>query len=433
MADRRAQDRRFNMSEAVDPLTIAALGAHGDGIATGADGETVFVPYALPGERWHLDGETGEASLVTPAADRAEARCPHYTRCGGCIAQHMPDALYRDWKRGLVTNALSRAGLEVAVAPLLESPAASRRRAALTAKRTLRGIALGFHARASHDVVDIEHCAILHPAIADRLDALRAIALHLAFKKDPLRLLVVATRGGLSVDISGTSEQPDAEARAALADIAQSGGIVRLVVDGRDVVEFTAPEIDVDGVAVRLPDRVFLQATEAAEAEMTRLVTEACGRAKRVADLFCGIGTFALALSRSARVSAFDNAPDAISALTNAHRNATHRKPVTAQVRDLFREPLSRRELADFDAVVFDPPRAGAKDQATSLAKSDVPVVVGVSCNPATFARDAAILVDGGYTLEQVTPIDQFVFSEHVEVVGVFRKPPRRKRLGQRR
>lgn len=418
-----------------NPLTIGieALGALGDGVAEGSDGMPIYVPFALPGETWSFDVESGDAALLTLAPDRTAPRCPHYMECGGCLAQHMPAHLYLDWKRELVQSALDRAGITCAVDPLVAAPANSRRRATLTAWRRVGGVALGFHARGAHHVVDIEHCAILSPAIAERLEILRELVRHLKQGPEPFRLMVVATRSGLSVDIQGAASEPDAETRAMLADIARRGGVVRLGVNAADVVEFAPPDIDVDGVVVRLPDHVFLQASAEAEAAMVARVTEACGKAKRVADLFSGIGTFALALTRTAHVSAFDSEAAAIAALEAAHKASTQRKPVAAKVRDLFREPLSRKELEPFDAVVFDPPRAGAKDQAASIARSDVPTVVGVSCNPATFARDARVLVDGGYSLETVTPIDQFVFSEHVELIAVFRKPARRKRLGQRR
>lgn len=405
---------------------------HGDGVGAAPNGDDpVFIPFALPGETWALDAD-GAVECLSPHEDRQPDRCSHFMACGGCIAQHMPEDLYLAWKRGLVVAALARVGLDMTVAPMAAMPLAGRRRAIFTAERQQGNVRFGFHARASHDVVDVKDCAIVTPAIHERLDALRNLAETLTAERGRIRLQVIAARAGLSVSVSGDAVKPDAGLRADLAACSAKHGIARLVCNSDDIVAAAPPTVTIDDVAVPIPDETFLQATAEAEAAMTEAVTGALTRARRIADLFSGLGTFALALSRSAQVTAFDSDRAAVAALTRACAGAMGRKPVTATVRDLFREPLGRRELSNFDGLVFDPPRAGAKEQAERIAASDIPDVVAVSCNPTTFARDARILVDGGYAFEAVTPIDQFVFTEHVEVVGVFRKP-RRKHGGRRR
>ena len=397
-------------------VKIERIGARGDGVADTASGP-VFVPAALPDETWQLTDGAAPICLE-PAPDRQEPRCPHFGVCGGCIAQHMPDSMYLNWKRRLVVDALAAQNIEAVVTETAACPPASRRRAALSAVRTANGIVLGFHARATNTIVDIQHCAILTPGIMTRIDGLRAVAELLAPPRGELRIVVLETRAGLDIAVADSAQKLDPAMSASLSRVAEANGIARLIVDGRDVVQFIRPALVVDEVEVMPPASVFLQASEAAERVLIDRTVAAAGKAKRVADLFCGIGTFALALARKARVFAADSDGDAIAALEAAWRGTERRKPIETRVRDLFREPLSRKELEPFDAVVFDPPRAGAKAQAEMLAKSKVPVIAAVSCNPATFARDARILIDGGYKLEAVTPVDQFVWSEHVELVA---------------
>ncbi|MEO1266104.1 MAG: methyltransferase, partial [Pseudomonadota bacterium] len=292
---------------------------------------------------------------------------------------------------------------------------------------------LGYHARASHDLVDITVCPILVPAIADALDGLRSLARMLALADGRLKVGVTATDVGLDVHVNGAGNAPDADLSARLAAHAQATGIARLIVDNTDIVQFAAPRIAVDNVDIPVPTGVFLQAAAPAEAVMIAAVCDAVGKARDVADLFCGVGTFALPLSRTAKVTAIDGESRAIAALDAAKRNTQGRKAVTARVRDLFREPLSRKELEPFEAVVIDPPRAGAKAQSEALAKSEVGRIAAVSCNPATFARDAEILAAGGYDLAWVQPIDQFVYAPHVELVAAFMRPDEKRRGGKGR
>lgn len=388
------------------------------------------MPFALPGETWLQSTAAGitryaQAPQSTPSPDRVTPVCRHFGTCGGCVAQHMAPRLYSEWKRGIVVEAFRQRGLDADVGPLASVAAHSRRRAAFTAVRAGSHIHLGYHERASHIVCDITSCPVLAPAIEAALPSLKVIAgLVLSNgKADEMRIMVTLAKHGLDVTITGAGRKIDARGRIEAIGLAQKAGIQRLIVDGDSVLAGAIPVVTVSGVDVALPDQTFLQAVPEAEVYIAKLVmTGVSGlKAKKasVADLFCGLGTFTFAIAKSARVFAVDGDTAAIAALSAAAKHVQGIKPIEARRRDLFRDPLSERELRDFDAAVLDPPRAGAAAQVATLAKSKVPVVIMVSCNPATLARDVRTLVDGGYKLGPVTPIDQFLWSAHVEVVAV--------------
>jgi 23S rRNA (uracil1939-C5)-methyltransferase len=402
-----------------DELDIAALGAQGDGIAETGAGR-VYVAFALPGERVAA-GVTGVPRLLSaPSADRQTPVCRHFGMCGGCVAQHMGDRLYAEWKRDIVVAALRQRGLAPDVAALRRVPPGTRRRAVLTARRQGRSIALGYHRRKSLDLVDIEECPVLAPEIRARLPALRAIAA--ALPAPAVRFTVLSTPAGLDVAVEAGGSRLQPATAAAIARIVTQHRLARIAIDGNIVVERAAPALNTSGVNVPVPPGAFVQAAEEAERVMAGLIVGAAGAAGRVADLFCGVGTFTFDLARRARVLALDRDQAAVAALAAGVRRAQGLRPIETKVRDLFRTPLSAEELQGFDAVVFDPPRAGALSQARQLARSHVPTVVAVSCDPGTLARDARLLVDGGYAIESVTPIDQFLFSAHVETVAVLRR-----------
>ena len=407
------------MTTRAQEVDIARLGAQGDGIADTADGPR-YVPFALPGERVRVSGPGFPELLSAPNPERREPPCRHFGTCGGCVAQHMSEPLYESWKRGIVVEALRQHGLDVEVAPLRRVAPGSRRRAVLTARRERGAIILGYHRRRSHDLFAVEECPVLQPAIVSRLAGLRAIATQLVGRE--IRLTLLATPAGLDVTANGAGARPDARASAELARLAAGHGIARICVDGGTIVEHARPALTMGGAGVEPPPGAFVQAVAEAETEMVRLVVTAAAKAKRVADLFCGIGTFTFPLARRARVLAVDDNEEAVGALAVAARHAQGLKPIETKVRDLFRIPLSPKEVEGFDAVVLDPARSGAEAQARQLARSRVPVAICVSCNPGTLARDARILLDGGYVLESVTPIDQFLFSAHVEAIAVFRR-----------
>ncbi|HXF53990.1 MAG TPA: class I SAM-dependent RNA methyltransferase [Hyphomicrobiaceae bacterium] len=399
---------------------ISRLGAAGHGIAEGPAGP-VYVRGGLPGE-WVLAEVSGRwgrlVHPVQPSADRVQAVCPHFGTCGGCAAQHMNATLYRSWKQEAVGAAFAHRGLEANIAPLQPIPAGTRRRAVFTVGGGPHGARLGYREEGSHALVDIEVCPILVPAIAQALPALREVASVALVAGASGRMTVTATPAGLDVALDSEGLETGVAARAALADVAERHRIARLTLNDDLVAMRAQPTLSFGGTAVALPPGAFVQAVAESEAVMTDLIRGAAGKAKRLADLFCGIGTFTLPLARKARVLAVDGDGAAIAALKNAALRPGL-KPVEARVRDLLRAPLSPIELESFEAVIFDPPRAGAKAQAEALARSRVPLVIAVSCNPATLARDARILVEGGYCIERVVPIDQFVFSAQVEAVAI--------------
>jgi 23S rRNA (uracil1939-C5)-methyltransferase len=413
---------------ATQALTIERIGAHGDGVTETPDGP-VFVPFALPGEVWlppsAANPATAQSPRSTPNPGRVVPECPHFGACGGCVAQHMDAHVYANWKRGVVIEAFRQRGLDAEVGALINVGSHSRRRATFTAVRTAAGIHLGYHARASHAVCDIAVCPVLAPPIEAALPSLKAICgLVLSHgKAGEARVTVTLAKHGLDVSITGAGRKIDARGRIEAIGAAQKAGIQRLIVDGDAVLAGAIPVVTLSGVDVALPDSAFLQAVPQAEDIIARMVMIPVQGLKSkkaaVADLFCGLGTFTFAIAKHARVFAVDGDTAAIAALAAAARHVQGIKPIEARRRDLFRDPLSEREFKDFDAVVLDPPRAGAAAQVATLAKTKVPVVVMVSCNPATLARDVRTLVDGGYTLGPVTPVDQFVWSAHVEAVAV--------------
>jgi 23S rRNA (uracil1939-C5)-methyltransferase len=401
-------------------VRIERLGTQGDGIAQGPAGR-LYVPFTLPGELARVEAESGSEqatlrAIVERSPERVEPICPHFGVCGGCALQHMEIGAYLAWKREQVVAALKSRGLDVPVEPVRPLPLASRRRATFALSRIRQGLALGYHAAGSHAIVPIEVCPVLEPRIEASLPKLKAALAPLLGKKEA-RVMVTETETGLDVVVEGGRLSP--RLLTSLAAEMRELGAVRLTVDGETAVLLAEPVVDLSGAAVKLPPGAFLQASREAEAAMVNLVRQGVGRAKRVADLFAGIGTFTFALAGSAAVDAFEAEETAVQALSQAARAAAKLKPIRAYARDLFRAPLGPKEIALYDAVVLDPPRAGAEAQAEALAGSRVPKIVMVSCNPGTCARDLRILVDGGYRIRSVTPVDQFLFSPHIELVAV--------------
>jgi 23S rRNA (uracil1939-C5)-methyltransferase len=401
-------------------VTIDRLGAQGDGIAESPNGP-VFVPFALPGERVRIavepDGKRAKLLDVRdPSPDRIAPVCPHFGICGGCALQHFGAGAYLAWKRELVVQALKSRGLDAAVEPVRPVPLGSRRRAIFTLGRTKEGPVLGYHRARSPDLIDITICPVLSPGIVARLPKLKAALAPLLGGKREARVGVTETATGLDIVVDGVRPTQAAFARV-MRELA-SLGVSRVTIDGESLIPGASPIVRFGPAEVGLPPGAFLQASPEAEAVLTDLVTEGVGRAKRIADLFAGLGTFTFALAGTAAVDAFEADEAALAALAEAARHTPKLKPVHCVPRDLFRAPLGPKELDRYDAVVFDPPRAGAAAQAEQLAKSKVKRLVAVSCNPGTLARDLRILVDGGYRLTRIVPVDQFLFSAHIEAVA---------------
>ncbi|MEA1830752.1 RNA methyltransferase [Methylobacterium durans] len=414
------------MSE-VETVTIRHLGARGDGIAE--DGTPV--PGALAGERVAIRRADPRAELVAveaPSPDRVAPFCPYFERCGGCAVQHLASAPYAAWKRGLVAGALAQAGLDVEPEPLRDASAPGRRRLTLHVRNVEGRAEAGLMAARSHALVAIAHCPITVPALHGAPEVARRLSAPLGHGRKPLDVAVTATLAGLDVDIRGHGPVSEG-VRAALVRLAEELDLARLALHGDIVVERRPPAVASGGLARVPPPGGFLQATETGEAILSECVLDGLqGRPRRVADLFSGSGPFSLAMARRAEVHAVEGEAGALASLDRAARAASGLRRVSTERRDLFRRPLLAPEADAFDAVVLDPPRAGAQAQVAQLARSRVPQVIMVSCDPGTFARDAATLVAGGYRLERVTPVDQFVFSSHVELVGTFRRPPERRR-----
>lgn len=408
-------------------LTIDRIGHRGDGIADGAGGP-IYVSGALPGETVEVDQVAGHPDrrhlvhVAAASAERIAPICPHFGVCGGCAVQHWDTAHYRAWKRDLLVAALRQAGLDAPVADLIDAHGEGRRRVVFHARSGTHGVLeVGFSAARAHHIIPIDRCPVLAKSLDGALNTAWAIAETLDPANKPLDIQATATDAGLDIDVRGSGPLP-APLMTALARVAQERNLARLTRHGELIAQQRPPTLRIGNATVPLPPAAFLQATAAGEAALARLVLAACADAASIADLFAGIGPFALRLAERVRVLAVDDDEAALAALKRGAATAAGLKPVDVETRDLFRRPLAAAELKRFDAVVFDPPRQGAQAQARELAASKVARIVAVSCNPATFARDAGELVRAGYRLLEVTPVDQFRYAAHVEIVARLEK-----------
>lgn len=405
-------------------VVIETIGGEGDGVAAGP----IYVPFTLPGEtvRATGGGERRELDAVLVAsAERVEPPCPHFGVCGGCALQHWDHAAYLAWKLERLRKTLGLQRIETEILAPFAAPPASRRRLALHARPGKRGEArLGYKTRKSWDVIDISVCPIADPKLQAALPDLRRLAAPLLkHPKSAPTLHVTLTPEGLDIEITGVERKSgglSADARMQLGEIASEVGFARVTMDGEVQYGARQPLVRVGPAVVALPAGAFLQAVPAAEAAMAAFAVEQAAGAEKIADLYCGVGTFTFRLAQIAPVYAADGHAPAIRALTSAIATAPGLKGITAETRDLARRPVLAVELKKTDTLLFDPPRAGALEQTAEVAASKVSKVIGVSCNPATFARDARVLIDAGFSLDRVFPVDQFLWSPHVELVGVF-------------
>lgn len=405
-------------------VTIDRLGHLGDGLATVADG-TVYVPGVLPGEV--VEGDLNadmltNVRIVTPSADRVKAPCPHARTCGGCQLQHVADSFVESWKASVVSSALAAHGLPRPITGVATSPPHSRRRAVFSVRRTKSGVLIGFHARGSDTLVAIPQCRLLHPDLMAAVTGLQDLAMIGGSRSAELSMTVTRSDAGADVAVSG-GKPLDSEMRMALARIVEKYRFARLTWEGEVVALRDAPIQRFGRAVVTPPPGAFLQATQEGETALLDAVRDALGPQQRVADLFAGSGTLTFPIAEFAEVHCVEGEATMVQALDKAARNTQGLRRITSENRDLFRRPLQPDELKRFSGVVLDPPRAGAEAQSRCIARSTVPVVAMVSCNPVTFARDAGILVSAGYTLDWVRVVDQFRWSTHVELVARFSRP----------
>ncbi|MEP2642611.1 class I SAM-dependent RNA methyltransferase [Roseobacter sp.] len=399
-------------------ILIKHLGMQGDGVADGP----LFAPLTLPGETvtGRVDGaKLCDVKVVQPSDRRVAAPCRHFKSCGGCQLQHADDEFVADWKVDLVRRAIAAHGLETVFRPIETSPPQSRRRAGFAARRTKKGALAGFHGRASDTIIPVPDCTLIDPDLRNGPKIAEALAMIGASRKAALSVMVTATKTGL--DVAVTNGKPlDGPLRQQLPMICTQFGLARLSWDDEIIAMENPPTHGFDSIDVAPPPGAFLQATAHGEAALLRAVREITGDAAKVVDLFAGCGTFALPLARDAEVHAVEGDADMIAALDQGWRRAPGLKTVTAVARDLFRRPLMSDELRHAQAVVLDPPRAGAEAQVAELCQSNVARIAYVSCNPVSFARDAKTLVDAGFTLNWIQVVDQFRWAAHVELVASF-------------
>lgn len=406
--------KRFLMQQ----TTIERLGQQGDGIGT--DG--VFAAFTLPGERVEGDVSDNRMDVVRRLSDSAERVapvCKHFGTCGGCSLQHASDEFLAGWKQDVIRRALSAQGLETDIRPTDTSPAGARRRAVFSGRRTKKTTVVGFHVRGSEVSFNIEECPLLLPGVFNALPVCRAIVGLGASRKSEIKMSVTHSAAGLDIAVS-LAKPIDRSLRVEVAQLAERFDLARLVWNGEGIATRCRAVQVFGGIGVTPPAGAFLQATAHGEAALVKAMQQAVGGASRIVDLFSGCGTFSLPLAQRAAVHAVEGEADMLAALDEGWRFATGLKEVTTETRDLFRRPLVPLELKKYDGVVIDPPRAGAKAQIEELVVSNVARIGAVSCNPATFARDARILTDGGFMLDWVQPVDQFRWSGHVELAARF-------------
>jgi 23S rRNA (uracil1939-C5)-methyltransferase len=401
-------------------LTIERLGHQGDGIAAGP----VFAPMTLPGEEVEGDIENGRVAapkIITPSPDRVTPPCRHFKSCGGCALQHASDEFVQKWKSDVVRVALSAHGIDMEIGDAITSPAQSRRRAVFSGRRTKKGSVVGFHGCASGTIMEIPGCQLLHPDLMAVIPALQELTVLGASRKGEVRLNITHTENGVDVIVTG-GKPLDGNLRITLAALAEPHGFARLTWEDELLASRAPALLHFGDTAIMPPAGAFLQTTKEGELALLAAVQRAIGNPSHVADLFAGCGTFALPLAKNAEVHCVESVDAMLQALDQGWRGGTNLKKVTTETRDLYLRPLMPDELNRYDAVVIDPPRAGAKSQFEYLAQSNVPRIAAVSCNPVTFARDAQLLVNAGWRLDRIEVIDQFRWSPHVELVAAFTK-----------
>lgn len=404
-------------------LIIQEMGSKGEGTAHTSSGP-VHIAFALPGEVVNVavNGNRGTLiSVLEPSQDRVQPSCKHFESCGGCALQHWALPAQLVWKRQLVIDALAARGIAVNVGEITAAGTGERRRAVFSVREEKGRKHVGFNASQSHTVIPIEECIVVAPAIVAAMPIIRDLANLMPIKKDGGHIAVTLTTSGLDVSMTGL-EKVSTDLRTQMSGFAISRDLARLSIEEDIIVESRRPIIHFGQVAVSPPPGGFLQACASIESAMAAEITKHFAKCKRVADLFSGSGAFAFQIAKAAPVHAIEGDTAAVASIDRGRRGLQGFKAITVEQRDLFRRPLILNDLKAYDGVIFDPPRAGAEDQAKMLARSKVKKIAAVSCNPATLARDLRILIDGGYALKSVTPYDQFLYSPHVEAVALLER-----------
>ncbi len=400
-------------------ITIETLGAAGEGVAPGP----IYAPFTLPGEVVEgevADGRMEAPKIVAPSSDRVSAPCPLFRRCGGCALQHGSDALVSGWKRQQVIAALATRGIkDVDVRDTVTSPARSRRRATFAARRTKKSVQIGFHGRKSDEIIPLTTCEVAHPELMAAFPAIEACARLGASRKNALRATVTITENGLDLAIEG-GKALERQALLDAAALADMHDLARLTWNGETLVTRHPPHQRIGPALVAPPPGGFLQATAEGEAALLDAARKAVGAPPKLVDLFSGCGAFSIPFADRTEVHAVEGDAALLAALTKGWKAVGGLARITTEARDLFRRPLLAEELNAYRAAIIDPPRAGAKAQMEQLAASTIPAIASLSCDAGSFARDARTLLDGGYTLEWVQPVDQFRWSAHVEIAAKF-------------
>ena len=402
-----------------DILTIEKLGHQGDGMAASEKGQ-IFVPFTLEGERVETSGTSTRrllSKVIEPSPNRIDPVCKHFGTCGGCQLQHFAPAPYLVWKKELVEAVLGSLNLEVEIEDVISFTNAKRRRAVFSAAHSSDGIVFGFTGRGSHDLIDIEECPVISDAITSKIEVIKKIVRPILAPKGKSAVYVSACENGLDIQVEAKNTANEKSRRSA-AKLALEAGIARLSIGDETLIESKRPVLTMGTANVVPPPGAFIQAQAEAEKLMAQLVCDHLKPCKKTADLFCGIGTFALRLAQQSTVFASESDQASLDALNEAWRGTGGQlKAITCEKRDLYLRPVMSAELKKIQGVVFDPPRAGAEAQAKQLAQSKVRKVAAVSCNPTTLVRDLEILIKGGFNIKRITPIDQFSHTPHIEVV----------------
>ncbi len=404
---------------------IKHLGTHAEGVASTLAGD-YFIPFTLPGEVVTAQVEDRRGRLekvIEPSEHRQKPLCKHYTKCGGCTMQHVKPEFYENWKREHVKGIFaSRAITLPEDSTFWSAPLKTRRRCRFSAQRTKKTVKVGFHGFRSNDIVDIEECFVLEPRITALIPAFRELLKGMLSRKGEGHVHVTMGEYGADILLKNVKWEGTPKERDRIAAFVHAHKIARFAIDDDVIVTRVAPVILIDERPVHIFPGGFLQATQDSQNKMIEIIRAETAEVKNLADLYSGVGTFTIPTAQHSFVTAMENSQEALECLINTVRHSQRLKPIDVVERDLAREPLIIKELEAFDGVIFDPPRAGAMEQAEHLAVSDVPLVIAVSCNPKTLARDMRILLDGGYKLEAVSLIDQFLFSAHIEMIAIFRK-----------